>query len=412
MSSREIADFFSELIRMNIHKGDLPRAENIAVNAIEHLKLLDPNVIKSLSQHQIQENRIDEALSLAHKLHSAHSMHSSSNIYSNIVFQMLQNNDIQKALQVFLQIGKKYRLTPASYIIMKRLIIEKEFNELNDVMDILIQVHGRNNALIQCAEAFIETANVEQASNIFEELKQINGGHSLPFIQHRIDFYYEKSNIDFLEKLLIATSTSISASDRKYLYDKIIMDLCRRKANINDIVSKCTLMIKENLKPSPIAFEILKNYLKKNNTGVPAKWSTDEDGMPGKSNKEDELEKALKENRLEDARVIFFESLDSKEQILRRILRFFLTKSAQAGEVATFNNLREHFDEWTRQQTDFYKYEVIAHTANNSGIEIIQKWKRTFTESDAKDFKILVQAFPRQFFELLVNEHHLIRECN
>lgn len=412
MYSREIADFFSHLIQTNIHRGDIPRAENIAVNAIAHLKLVDLKVIKSLNQHQIRANRIDEAMSVAHKLHSAHPWHTSSNIYSNILFQMLKKNDIQKAIQVFLQIGRKYRLTPASYIIMKRLIVEKEFNELNEVMDVLIKVHGRNNALIQCAEAFIDTDNVEQGSNIFKELKQINGDHSLPFLQHRIDFHFEDSNIDLLEKLLIATSTSISASDRMYLYDKIIMDLCRRKADVNGIISKCTLMIKEHLKPSPIALEILKNFLKDNNTAIPDEWSTDDDNMPSKSNKEDKLEKALKENRLEDARDIFFESLDSKEQILRRIIRFFLTKSAEAGDVATFNRLRENFDEWTRQHTDFYKYEVMAHTANNSGIEIIQKWKWALTESDANDCKSLIQIFPRQFFELLVNEHHLVGECN
>lgn len=398
------------MIKDKIDKNQLDKAQEIALYAISNLNFVDESVIRKLVAHQVKDKLYQNAMALA-KAMKFNSRNSKliNNIFSEIIYHMLENENLDKTVDTYIEIYREHHITPASYVLIKRLIKENNFERLNEVMDVNVDIHGKNNTLVQCAFGFIETENVHHASEIFKELQKTGPKENI-FIRQKIDSYFDKNNLDLLSKTLIASFGNISNADRDYLYEKILLILCRRGGDVNEILEKCEAMIDETLKPSKKTLNIVQKYLKQNGSLLPKEWLDEANLSPEGINRD--LEIALNEDRLDDARIIIFDALQNeKGQVLRRILRFFLKKCSEMGDVNTFDALREYLDEWARREIQFYKYETIAHTKSQIGMEMIEKWKNQFNEADEKTLKELIKMFPLEFYDLLSGQPDLMEEC-
>lgn len=391
------------MVSKSIERNELEKAEAILLKEINILSQTDEHKLRDLIQLYINDNQVEHALNLTNAFQLLHPRFSTGNNYSEIVHGFLNANNIEKAVEVFIRISNEERKTPAATPLIKYLIENKEYDILNKVLDANINVHGEISTLRKCALALVETNNIDQASKIFAQLRKDFASKDLLFGLNI------KNDLKYLSNLLIATAV-LSPNDRTYIYENILLAMCQQGCDANEILEKCKAMVNENLEPSASILKMVRDKLAFRGETLPQEWQTRSEKALTEIDRN--LETAVNENRLDDAKHILFDALeDSDKTILRQKLRFLLAKLAENGDVDAFDRLREHFDEATRRELRFYKYETRAHMKSKTGKDLIQKWSKCVDQANENTLKIAIQTFPLEFYDLLANEPNLITEC-
>lgn len=86
----------------------------------------------------------------------------------NIVFFLLNRDDIQSALAVFEECCQKYRATPWKNEIACRLIQNEDPVSLQKLTDLSTDIHGEINSLYDLVLSFVECGRIRQARKILE----------------------------------------------------------------------------------------------------------------------------------------------------------------------------------------------------------------------------------------------------
>lgn len=87
---------------------------------------------------------------------------------NSLTVQCNFRDDVDSALNTFINFVEKYRITPLKSALTAKLIELEDAQRLQQVMDASIKVHGEMNSLYDLVFSFLECGRVRQAKKVLE----------------------------------------------------------------------------------------------------------------------------------------------------------------------------------------------------------------------------------------------------
>lgn len=227
-----------------------------------HVQVQDSvyNLLKRLAIH----GKTVEVVQLFESLRDNGFLQVSRQTLSPLIEAHLVHGDMKKAVEMFTFFSKEYKLTVYESGLYGRLIAAKDWETLDNVVDISSAVHGRPNSLIKLAFILCEYNQVERARNIFDTPELfVNEGQ----MKDECSRYIRWKSVDCLTNLAKATISSQDVS-RGPIFESLLELFIR-----NDESDKALQLLKQQQDEDEIpSEEFLVNlgyYLRSKNIDVP-----------------------------------------------------------------------------------------------------------------------------------------------
>lgn len=311
-----------------------------------------------------------------------------SEIISPLVAVFLDQNQLDAAFESFCNVAQAYRLTPCKHNLLCKLIESQDVERLNRVVAVASDIHNENNSLYDLAVALIVCNRVAQANDVFKKL-EINSGRLHKTIEH----FSNELNAQKLESLLTATKDYISSEDRLRIYEQLLLVYCRLGENDN-VTTLCASMQAENICPSE---DVIKKLRHVRNL-LPVAWSkATNENVHTKS----AIEQAVDANQLNAAESLILNQIKENKPFDRRVLRFFLSKCSQNGNVDMLTSLSDHLDDETKLHVQFDAYLFKAYV-NAKQPEKYLDYLSSVTDA---------RKIPIESIQILEQYPHLLKQC-
>lgn len=383
----------------------LKLAENVRKNDAQKGSFLKWNSIMRAFEKRCTEEELERLYVV---LISKKVLIASTSILAPLIHQHLVAGNLIKAVQMFYSLAGTYRLTPCLDLLLTKLIESKEVEHLERVVTIALDFHGKQS-LYNLARAFVNCNRVLEAKNIFEKLGSDKRSYKLQSIA---DHFYETGNDENLERLVAAIAEHANIDDRQYIQEKVLLARCRRCDSVDDILSVCNEMASE---PSTECLQNVKRFFRAQNRSLPEKWSKDLQPASSHENDKSTLHKLIEVgDKMDEAKALVFQALQSDGDIRidRRTLRYFLATCARNGDVETFNELRLKFDDQTKLNLKFSKFDCLAHIAADRCPEFLQLLSEKVATANTNTKKLkLSKDFPQEAYEMLKKYPSLCDKC-
>lgn len=303
----------------------------------------------------------------------------------------LANKDFDKAMDVFEEISKKYKATPCRNDLAKRLIQNDDVRNLERLKELSADVHGKKNAMIGLAFAYLECGNVNQAKAIFSRVDRCTLDAQF---KAGWEYYLKNGNVEVLERCLEATKRMPNTEGIQVALNEIYLKSGK--------VPPTSQNAREVEKPMP-SFESLEEFLEAFRAGTV--------NVSGCSYY---LQRLCKEFRLDDATQVVLAMSEKGVHPLPLHFDRFIRQLAFAGDVKNLNSIGEHIDETERKLVKFSNRLCHAHIIAGKINEYLQLLETNIDAANSREELTKVkQEFPLGgIFGILASaEPQLLDKC-
>lgn len=361
------------------------------------------------------------------------------------VYLLEGNTNLNKAMSKFEDICNKYQVTPWKNELACRLIQAEDAANLQRLTDLSTNIHGEVNSLYDLVFSFIDCGRIRQARKILETPGLRNRPQRINAACER---YRSEGMIQSLEGLIEATK-DLNHIDRADIYYNLLLSYCKND-EVNKALSLWTKMQEDDITPTDAFLVKLAEFLRKKKIDIPFvvpndKWVKksseaaprieEEKHLPIKENnrkgpslnqyreavKRGDIETAqlireqlnegtkfsigdhsimvealVKAGRLNEATKYVFEMLDEKLYPVPRILKFYLNKVANAGDIGVIERIGETITDETKRLVSFDNKLCHAHIVAGNAENYLNGLMNDFDNAKT-DEKLgeLASKFPR-----------------
>lgn len=322
-------------------------------------------------------------------------------VFEQIIRNYLKHQDLDAALDVFKRIAEKFRMTPYMQSITCELIEKMDVDRLEEVLHISTNIHGKSNSFHNMAVSFAICNQIEPAQKIFTS---INSENRQFLLENTVDNFKNRRQSKNLHNLLAATVDCASKETRQKMYVALLEIYSNEKAT-DSIANIISAMEKEAIIPTEDVAKLTK-LLNRNDIEVPESWiSKPEDGS-----KQSQLESLLHANKLDEANQMLVDSFKMEEPLERSVIRFCMSKNAEAGNIDFFKKLRSKLDAKTRIMLRFDYYEGDAYCGSGKGAEYVQHIRKVMKENP-KNVRNVGSSITDRVIELMEKDAAFYNSC-
>lgn len=361
----------------------------------------------------------------------------------------LVNDDLEGAIKTFEEICQNYRTTPWKNELACRLIQKEDAAGLQKLTDLSTDIHGEVNSLYDLVFSFVECGRIRQARKILET----PGLRTRPGrINTACERYRQEGMVEPLEGLIEATK-DLNHIDRMEIYYNLLLSYIKEKQP-EKALGLWTKLQEEDIAPSDTFLLKLSDFLKENNVEVPfvvpetaksvssspktstspekkapqkpsvAKSSNFSDkvrefrsALRGKNidsalelkrtftpddkltvtDKSSLIEALTRNDRLLEAKSLILEMIDQDKTFpLPRVFRFYLNKTANAGDTQTLDAIGTKLSPELKKTVSFDNRYCHATIVAGNGEKYLENLEKELTNAKTPDdIKAIAEKFPR-----------------
>lgn len=318
-----------------------------------------------------------------------------------IIKSFLKHKNLDVTLELFGRMAQEFNATPYNRMITCELIKLDDIEKLEKLFAIVSKLHGQVNAFYDMAFAFTICGRIDQAKRIFCSLES----EDLNKFEYFIDNLKLRQQVENLRNLLAATENCVSEECRAKMYSALL-ELCAYGNNANETIANiCLAMNKEQIIPTDESIHKIIKLMKRTNNEIPKTWQQNQSNA---NNSEGRLQTFLNENNIQQANVILYDSLHSGIPLPRSIMKYCLSKNAESGNIAIFDDLMLKFDMQTKAQLKFYTYECEAFINAGKSEEYM---KIIRSAKGRQNLKELAVSIPERVIHMIESNPSIYEEC-
>ncbi|XP_076067194.1 bicoid stability factor [Oratosquilla oratoria] len=334
------------------------------------------------------------------------------------------NDDLKGAMEEFTDICRTYKVTPWKHELTTRFIKLEDTENLQNIMDLSIEIHGEMNSLYDLIFGFIECGRIRQARKILET-PGLRARHNR--LELRCERYAAEEKVVEMENLISVTRDLFDV-DRQMMFNQLLQ-VYKKKNNFDKALGIWTSMQEENIEPSEAFLYDLGTFLKSNGKPVPFVMPEVKTQEPTKSNKLNEkfneavksdleaavdtkkkvessgkqlsvtstsklIEAMVKEERYDEALRLTKEMMGKGQHPTPKIFKFLLNKLASVGDVDSFLYFDEHLSQSVKKAVSFDNRMCNAFVSGNKAVEYLDLLRSDLKRPDF-DASALGSRFPK-----------------